>query len=56
MMTGLLQRFWRDDSGSEPVEYIVLVAIALLVTGTVILELRQEVDAMFMRMIHRFMQ
>jgi Flp pilus assembly pilin Flp len=56
MRGSLFRRFWQDERGLEPVEYIVLVAIALLVTGTVILDLRQEVDAMFMRMIHRFMQ
>ena len=50
----MLYEFYKDERGSEPVEYIVVLGIIVVITGPILLALRDEVAAMFERILGQF--
>lgn len=51
----LERTFWRDQSGVEPVEYIILTAIVILGTVGAIVALRDAVVGAFDRLLTRLL-
>jgi Flp pilus assembly pilin Flp len=46
-MTGMLQRFWRDEQGAEMVEWALVTIVLLIFTVTALLMLREEIIKLF---------
>lgn len=49
-----LRALWRDERGTEIVEFLVLTATVVLTTYVLLLTLGREVAAMFNRLITQF--
>jgi Flp pilus assembly pilin Flp len=49
-----LQALWRDERGTEIVEFLVLTATVVLTTYVLLITLGKELAAMFNRLITQF--